>query len=66
MNHIKAIARIVSKLISFARSTRPITRIMTRVIHRIIAKAANYNCRVCLNEAGKTEMVSQFLVSQSR
>ena len=57
-NHIKAIAKIVSKLISFTRSMGPIARIRTRAIYRIIAKAANWNCRVCLDEAAKTEIVS--------
>ena len=44
-NHIRKVSKMVSKLISFYRSTRPIARVMTRATYRIIAKAANWNLR---------------------
>ena len=40
-NHIREIAKMVGKLISFKRSTGPIARFMTRASYRVIAKVAN-------------------------
>ena len=59
-NHIREIAKIVGKLISFARSTGPIARVMTRATYCIISKAANWNCTVILDENAKKIFYGRF------
>ena len=54
--HIKAMAKIVGKVISFARSIGPIARVMTRAIHRVIAKVSSWNCTVKLDKNAKKEL----------
>ena len=40
-NHVKEVARIIGKLISFYRYTGPLARVMTRATYQTIAKAAD-------------------------
>ena len=56
-NHVREVARIVGKLISFYRSTVPVARVMTRVTYHIIAKAANWNCSITLDEEARIQLL---------
>ena len=47
--HVKEIAKIVGKLISFYRCTGPVARVMMRATYRTIAKVANWNCSIVLS-----------------
>ena len=55
-NHVKEIAKIVGKLISFYRCTGPVAMIMTRTTYRNIAKAANWNCSIVLSKEAREEL----------
>ena len=56
-NHVREVARIVGKLISFYRSTGPVARVMSRATYCLIAKAANGNCSVTLDVEARIDLL---------